>query len=1021
MTGSLSPADFTAFFKAVWGVEPFPWQQRLVDLLVPSDDLPARAPEAARWPDVLDLPTGSGKTAVLDIAVFHLALEAHRGSARRAPVRIALIVDRRLIVDDAYARATRLAQALRDAIAKPEAANAVVLKVATALGALAGTGRPPLVVRRLRGGAPLEEDWAHTPVQPTILCSTVDQVGSRLLFRGYGISDRMKPIHAGLLGSDCLLLLDEAHLSEPFRQTLAAIRVLRAPDVAPFGFALLTATPGSTDGSTFSLRDDDRAHPVLAMRIKAAKPARLIEISARQGPDGEAARVEQIASTARAVLRDLTGQVAPHPAIGVVVNRVARARAVFESLQREDLADTLLLVGPARSVDRQELVPKLAPIRTGEHEARGALTRPLLVIATQTIEAGVDLDFDGLVTEAASLDALRQRFGRLNRGGRPITPVAAILAGKADIGAKADDVIYGDRIAKTWDVVRRLSGGTDIIDFGIEAFNRSVPSGEAQGLAAPYSNAPVLLPAYVELWSQTSPIPSVDPEVALFLHGPNTSSASVEIIWRADITEQDFQVDRARKPSRLLDCLKIMPPRVGESIQISLWAARRWLTLADLRQTELSDAVERAVQDNEPGDIGRPAFRWAGADSERTDIVHAKDLRSGDLIVVPCSYGGCDEWGWHPASDRMTRDVGDEAQWPYRSARYAVRVTPELIVQGFRQENSMARPSTSEDEMEGTSADLAEAIDRHGGDGPVRLLEAIRDLHLPQGMKNSLAAFSTRNGRLQAFYPYGIDRQGRPRGVVFRAIGGLQAADEQEPVGVAATETEEGSATAIGPVSLIVHSHDVQQWARWFTDLAGLESKVAADVVLASFLHDAGKADPRYQAYLMGGDPYGPDIGSVLAKSDGGLRANRDAWRTAGLPEGWRHEALSVRLAQLHPDFKSANDKELILWLIGTHHGFGRPLFPHGDLKDSEQRTNLLKAYGFDAILPAGHGPQSPAFEFQESDWSQLFVSLKRRYGVWGLARLESFVRLADHRASEIVVTPARTMTRKALHDRRQR
>lgn len=999
-TSDLTSADFSAFFKAIWGVEPFPWQQRLLEELADGEP-------SGWWPDVLDLPTGAGKTSTLDIAVFHLALEAARGAARRAPLRIALVVDRRLIVDDAFVRATRLAEALRKALEGPGTANPAVLRVATALGGLAGTSHHPLVVRRLRGGAPLEEDWAHTPVQPTILCSTVDQVGSRLLFRGYGVSDRMKPIHAGLLGADCLLLLDEAHLSEPFRQTLAAMSSFRGPDASPFGFTLLTATPGISDKRTFGLGATDYTHAILSKRIKASKPARLIEISSRQGADGESSRAEQTVSAALSMLQTLATTASTPPVIAVVANRVARARMVFELICREEPnADAVLLIGPARSVERGKLVDKLAPIRTGESQARSELPRPMIVIATQTIEAGVDLDFDGLITEAAPLDALRQRFGRLNRAGRSIVPAAAILASRSDIGTKADDVIYGNRIAKTWDALRRLAGDSGIVDFGIDALRERFTGVETQELAAPRSEAPVLMPAYVDLWSQTSPIPSADPEVALFLHGPDMSPASVEIVWRADILDHELHPARKSDRSRIVERLRAIPPRAAEAIQVSLWAARAWLTQTDLRQVELSDAVERTIEQDEQERTGRPAFCWAGPDSERTGVVHATDLRPGDFIVVPCSYGGCDEWGWNPTGDGAASDVADLAQWPYRSGRYAVRITPELVVQGLRQEMSTEQPmERQEQDIEAVATELTEALDRHGGDTPLRLLEAMTDLRLPQGMIGALTALSKRKGRLEAVYPYGSDSKERPRGIIFLTRRGLNDTSGQPPSGVASTETEEGSATASQTISLVMHSRDVRDWAKSFANAAGLEESVAADVALASFLHDAGKSDPRYQAYLAGGDPYGPDIDEVLAKS-GNLRPNRDAWRSAGLPDNWRHEALSVRLACLHPDFKSANDSELVLWLIGTHHGLGRPLFPHSDGKDSETRLDLLKAFGIDHDLPPGHGPQSLAFEFDGSDWHQIFMRLKRRYGVWGLARLEGFVRLADHRASEAGTGP---------------
>jgi CRISPR-associated endonuclease/helicase Cas3 len=134
---------------------------------------------------------------------------------------------------------------------------------------------------------------------------------------------------------------------------------------------------------------------------------------------------------------------------------------------------------------------------------------------------------------------------------------------------------------------------------------------------------------------------------------------------------------------------------------------------------------------------------------------------------------------------------------------------------------------------------------------------------------------------------------------------------------------------------------------------------------------------------LYGGYWFAVDEAVVLAKSD--QRGSAAAWEKAGLPEGWRHEALSVRLAREHAKFKEAWEPELVLWLIGVHHGYGRPLFPHTD----------------PAEPPDDPGPQSLAFSFDGWDWPQIFERLENRYGVWELARLEAIVRLADHRASE--------------------
>jgi CRISPR-associated endonuclease/helicase Cas3 len=980
----LSPRDFGVFFRAVHGVDPFPWQQRLVD----------RVATEGVWPDVLDLPTGCGKTAAIDIAVFHLAFEASRPD-RRAPVRVAFIVDRRLIVDDAFARAEKLAHVL--AVSDDPA----VTCVAAALRRLAGSDERPLLVRRLRGGVPREDDWARTPIQPTVLCSTVDQVGSRLLFRGYGISDRMKPIHAGLLGSDCLILLDEAHLAEPFRQTLVkGVTRLRGKDPASWGVALLTATPGKQGDIQFQLLQQDYDHPVLSQRLAASKPAMLKEVFGRKGVASEARRVEEIAEQTKAALQALQ-QTIPSPAIGVVVNRVARARWVFERL-RDELPNlkSMLIIGPARPVDRATLGAELRPIRTGAGSAR-ELEEPLIIVATQTIEAGVDIDLDGLITEAAPLDALRQRFGRLNRAGRSMTPVATILAHKDDLSPKADDPVYGDRIAKTWNALLVACAPNGTVDFGIGTFPQQLIDA-APDLVSPKPDAPVLLPAYGDLWSQTSPIPNADPEIALFLHGPDRSPASVRLVWRADITEKDL-----KDGARLAELFGLVPPRAAEAIEVPLWAARAWLRESYQALADLSDVAERAPEE-ENREGGRRAFRFAGTENPRTEPVGAGDIRTGDLLVVPAEYGGCDEWGWNPGSKEPVKDVAEVAARPYWGRRAAVRVTPELIRQWAQAESDAGIEAAAR-----LPSLLAEYSEERRG---LRLLEAVLGLLVPQSLRENLETLLTsRAGRLEPHFAYGFDAEG-PRGVVFLAPFGLAGVTDRDEAAAPATESDDLGSLAGYAQPLDEHSSEVSHCARDFAVRAGLLAVIADDIALAAYLHDAGKADPRFQAYLAGGNPLGWDDRKVLAKS-GRSTLPHDAWERAGLPPRWRHEALSVRLARLHDDFTRAHDPLLVLWLVGVHHGFGRPLFPHQDPLDGRSRTDLPPALGVDWRLEPGAGPQSLAFDFDGRDWAQIFEVLKGRYGTWGLARLEAFVRLADHRASEAAARRYADRPAKSLYD----
>lgn len=958
----LSVDDFTAFFREVHGHEPFPWQKRLLEHVATNGG----------WPGVLDLPTGSGKTAAIDIAVFHLALEADRGGARRAPVRIAFVVDRRLVVDDAFTRAKKLQNVL---LAVP--CGPVTERVAHALKTLSGDG-PPLIARRLRGGIPREDDWARTPSQPTVLCSTVDQIGSRLLFRGYGVSNIMKPVHAGLIGSDCLILLDEAHLAEPFRQTLDWVQMYKGINWreaknahAPWGSALLTATPGERPSDAFSLDEEDKSNQILKKRLGASKRAKF----------KEAADDQRITALVKEVQKARQKDV---KVIGVVVNRLARARSVFRHLTEKfspKEAECLLLIGPARPVDRDRLAGRLAPIRT---DAERNLDKPLILIATQCIEAGVDIDLDALVTEAAPLDCLRQRFGRLNRAGRDIEPYAVIVAAKSDLLKSTDDPVYGKAIKPAWDCLKkaRCKQGRDrIVDFGVNAFSVQINP----DALAPKADAPVLLPAHLDLLSQTAPIPAADPEVSLYLHGAERQPNSVTLIWRADIDPDKNQDAEVRR------LLMLARPRSLEAIELPLWAVRRWLMREDGGLAHLADIATAAPEEKEPArPVGqkRKVFRWRGND-ERSRWIEPAALRPGDTIIAPARYGGVDDFGWNPECEEPATDVGRKAAESFTGRRFALRVAPGLLGESLSGD-------TLADALAGA---LAGAVSQRWQD----LRAVLTGLDLPQNVRDDLAALDNAKGRnsVAAHLDLYGTAEGRPRGVVFVALFGIQGKKEEEDGHPSATEDDTSGSIAGFPLSLQQHSDDVEHRAADFAKTAGLPAERIADLKLAGFLHDAGKADPRFQAWLHYGDPLGPDLdeeNAILAKS--GRPLPPVAHATSGLPDKWRHEALSVRLAPHVARFNEVQDPELVLWLIGTHHGYGRPFFPHCDAADDKPRK-LPAVIGLPSELPAGPGPQSLAYDRDSLDWPTLFVRLKARYGVWELARMEAVLRLADHRASE--------------------
>jgi CRISPR-associated endonuclease/helicase Cas3 len=920
MSAGLSPEDFFAFFHSIHGYDPFPWQAKLLHQIVDES-----------WPSALDIPTGAGKTAALDVAIFHLALDAaeaaKRGDAklRRAPVRILFVVDRRLVVDDAFTRASKIAAAL----ASPS--SDVVRRVARALATLAEREETPLRVVRLRGGIPREPDWVRTPLQPTIVVSTVDQVGSRLFFRGYGVSDRMKPVHAGLLGCDSLLLLDEAHLSQPFMQTFdAALRLDGAAFLRRSTLVSMSATQRNCSPSLLS--EDDLTHPVLGPRLGATKMAYLEAV-----PHTSSSKEFCHALVERAI--DLAS--AEHvKVVAVVVNRVQRARSVFEALRARAIGEVVLLTGRTRELDREAVLLDLLPkIRA---DRKGQPAEPVFVVATQCVEAGADLDFDALVTEIAPLDALRQRFGRLNRMGRSFDARAYILAPR-EVSAKKpfEDAVYGLALARTWHLLvnraERSNGGVQElphVDLGIRATESWLPVGdELQQYVSSPATAPILLPAHLNLWTHTAPVPAVDPQVSLYLHGVDSAPTDVRVVWRADLEMDD----------RAFALLDACPPSSLEALALPFVVALQWIRGASevLDVADIEGAAAAASSGRAPASVNVKAVRWTETGAVRLE--NSDQLRPGDTLVVHSDLGGCDRFGWSPASTTAVADQGRAANLLQRG-RDVFRLSP-------------------------VSSDRS-------------MVEA--DNHSVMSTWAARAAFADLRGvrvvRSDDGVPIALER------AALRA----ELSGRGEPLGDASTETDAGSVGRVS-VPLSDHSRGVEQYAQRFA--VGLPSALAADLATAAYLHDAGKAWGSFRLWLHGGDELAAEFGAPLAKS--AMRLDRRTRARVGLPEGARHELASLRFAMAHPRLASATDKELVLWLIGTHHGYGRPFFPSVAWPPEDETCSVDLGDGEVAARPG------QPFHQVSSGWADMFHRLRARYGTWGLAHLEATLRLADHRRSE--------------------
>lgn len=987
----LTVDDFAEYFEALWGRRRFEWQAELLERVCKSG-----------WPSTLDLPTGAGKTAALDIALFALALDAFRPEAERMQSRrIALVVDRRVVVDQGYERAVDIAERLRDAT------DGILHRVAAALRALQRDASAlPVLPAILRGGMPREAEWARTPHQPTLLVSTIDQVGSRLLFRGYGVSDGMKPLHAGLLGVDTLYLLDEVHLSRPFEETLRTLTSLARRDDPtafrhrPLKFVSMSATIADRAADIFELPAADKAPVgVLGMRLEARKLARLRLV--RTPRDAVKARRALV----DACLEELKRVKATARIVAVIVNRVDTATQIAEladaTLSNE--CEVRLVTGRMRPLDRDDVGGELFPrVRSG----RQRTDHKLVLVSTQAIEAGADFDFDGMITECASLDALRQRFGRQDRMGELKETSAVLLASSSSVddGAAADP-IYGWALRNTW---RWLCEGAEhggnerVVDFGVTSMDRLLAALEPnmrRDLLAPRPYAPLLLPSHLDRWSQTSPMPWADPEVHAFLHGVDGGAPDVQVIWRADL-------DAVMGDTEALKAiLTVVPPSALESMSLPFWTVMQWLSTIAARgaQTSTGGSEPEDVADVEGGVVKpaeplrtiAPVVVWKADDSYVAR--EPDDLVPGATLLVPSSYGGVSRLHcWDPQATDPVPDRGDEANLRQRG-RVVVRWAPSVL-RVWASEELATGPRLDQDGAEDDQPDLNGAFRGWASSvlstnsAPAWARVALRNLVQKRGQVTEVRAAGGlwRATTLRSRLP--------PDAV--KELAGVRTFS----VAVSDAITEGDESSFIGTsVPLDRHLRGVEAFAKRFAEALDLPTELVNDIAFAGRLHDLGKADPRFQLMLHGGDAVALAVAdTLLAKSAMPVndRAARERARVrSGYPKGMRHELMSVALIdESAPLAKRAHDWELVLHLVASHHGFCRPFAPA--ILDVEPVDVSASLEGTDVKASSGH-----TLARIDSEVPSRFWRLTRKYGWWALSWLEAIVRLADHRESEAEAT----------------
>ncbi len=549
---------FDDAFRELTGYRPMAWQRRLFE------DYLARG----TLPEACDLPTGLGKTSILALWLIAIARQCEEAGQPALPRRLVYVVNRRTVVDQATAEAEGLRAALRVNQLSPclAAIRDALLRVCLDPDDEAS----PLAISTLRGQLADNSQWRADPARPAIIIGTVDMIGSRLLFSAYGRGFKSRPLHAGFLGQDALVVHDEAHLEPAFQSLLESVQSeqQRCRELRPLRVMALSATARSC-GHAFGLSEEDATNdPLVSQRVNARKRMRLHWVKEqKQVPEQVAELALTFKDNNRAILVFLRK-------VADVERAVSQLRSAGQTVQA--------LTGTLRGLERDLLAredPVFARFLPKPRVTPASAT--VYLVCTSAGEVGVNISADDLVCDLTPFDSMAQRLGRVNRfgvGEARVEVVHAIAPGST--GSERSDEVGESPKAKTLSPYDAACGNAfrlierlPILDDGTRDASPAALSSLLQGVvsgdrAAAFTPPPQVRPAtdiLFDAWALTTVRQDLPgrPPVAEWLHGvAEWEPEHTCVAWRLEVGLLTGAILEMSTPAELLDDYPLKPHEI---------------------------------------------------------------------------------------------------------------------------------------------------------------------------------------------------------------------------------------------------------------------------------------------------------------------------------------------------------------------------------------------------------------------------------------------------------------------------